>query len=146
MTGTVQSLVVNVPRTDFYEVIRDYESYPAFLPDMEEVRVLVRDGDTVDVHFTLNLIKRIRYVLRLVERPAEFGLDWTLVEGMFKRNEGGWTLEELPGGKTRASYTIEVSVGVFLPGSLVNKLVGQTLPATLAAFKRRAEALHGTAD
>jgi len=141
VAGATHSVIIDVPRREFFEVIRDYERYPEFLPDMEVVRVVERDGDVVDVHFTLNMIKQLRYTLRLTERPAD-GLDWVLLEGPFRRNEGGWVLVDTPDGRTDASYSIEVSVGVFLPGTLVNKLVGQTLPATLMAFKARAEALH----
>lgn len=143
MAGATHNVTVNVPRDRFFDVICDYERYPEFLPDMKIVKIVQRDGDVVDVHFTLNMIKELRYTLRLTERPKQ-GLDWVLLEGPFKRNEGGWSLADTPDGGTDASYTIEVSVGVFLPGTLVNKLVGQTLPATLAAFKSRAEALHGT--
>jgi len=145
MAGATHSVVIDCSREHFYSVITDYEKYPEFLPDMEEVSVVSRDGNSVDAHFTLNLVKQLQYVLRLVEAPDTFGLEWTLVEGPFKKNNGTWALTEADGGKTHASYTIEVSVGVFLPGTLVNRLVGQTLPATLKAFKERAEALHGSA-
>ena len=143
MAGATQTIVVNVPPEQFAQVISDYERYPEFLSEMEAVKVLERNGDAADVEFTLNLIKRIRYVLRLTTR-GNTGLDWTLVEGMFKRNEGGWTLEPLGEGKTRPQYRVEVAVGVFVPGAIVNRLVGKTLPATLEAFKERAEKLHGS--
>ncbi|MCP4867549.1 MAG: SRPBCC family protein [Proteobacteria bacterium] len=145
MAGATSTVVIDCTQSDFYSVITDYEKYPEFLPDMEEVRVVSRDGHAVDAHFTLNLVKELKYVLRLVETEAQNGLEWTLVEGPFKRNNGTWTLTDAEGGKTHASYSIEVSVDVFLPGTLVNRLVGQTLPATLKAFKERAEALHGPA-
>jgi uncharacterized membrane protein len=93
------------------------------------------------VEFTLNVIKRITYTLRLTESPGGDGLRWELVEGMFKSNSGGWALESLPDGRTGAVYDVEVAVGIFVPGSIVNRLVGKTLPATLKAFKRRAESL-----
>ena len=142
MAGATQTLVVDVPRDELFEVIRDYERYPEFLDDMEASRIVRRDGADVEVEFTLNVIKRISYTLKLVESAPE-RVEWSLVQGMFKRNDGGWTLEELPGGRTRATYSIEITIGVFLPGTIVNRLVGKTLPATLQAFKRRAEALHG---
>ncbi len=142
MAGATQTVVVDVPRDVLFEVIRDYERYPEFLDDMEAARVVRRDDDAVEAEFTLNVIKRISYTLRLVERAPE-RLEWSLVKGMFKRNDGSWTLEELPGGRTRATYSIEITIGVFLPGTIVNRLVGKTLPATLQAFKQRAESLHG---
>jgi ribosome-associated toxin RatA of RatAB toxin-antitoxin module len=127
--------------SDFFSVIRDYEKYPEFLDEMESVRIIRSEGGVSDVEFTLNVIKRITYTLRLTESPGGDGLRWELVEGMFKSNSGGWALESLPDGRTGAVYDVEVAVGIFVPGSIVNRLVGKTLPATLKAFKRRAESL-----
>jgi ribosome-associated toxin RatA of RatAB toxin-antitoxin module len=140
VAGAEHSIEIDVPPDAMYRVITDYERYPEFLPEMETVRVVRRDGETCDVHFTLNLVKRLTYTLRLVGRPGK-GLDWSLVEGGFKANNGGWTLEALPGGRTRASYRVHVEVGVFVPGAIANRLIGQTLPATLKNFKARAESL-----
>lgn len=140
MAAAEQSIVIDVPREAFHAVIRDYAAYPEFLHDMKGAEIVRRDGHETDVRFTLHLVKRIEYTLRLTETPPE-GLSWTLVDGAFKRNDGGWTLEDLGDGRTRATYRVDVGVGVFVPGSIVNKLVGQTLPDTLRAFKERAEAL-----
>lgn len=140
MAAAEQSIVIDVPRDAFMAVIADYARYPEFLRDMKETRILRREDGVADVAFTLHLVKRIEYTLRLVE-DAPRGLNWTLVEGDFMRNEGGWTLEDLDGERTHATYRIDVAVGVFVPGSIVNRLVGQTLPDTLRAFKLRAEAL-----
>ena len=44
------------------------------------------------------------------------------------------------GRRTRATYCIDLDVGMFIPKSVLNTIVGNSLPATLAAFKREAEA------
>jgi len=139
VAGAEQSIYVGVRPETLFSVITDYESYPQFLSDMEDAKVVSRDGSVVEVEFTLNLIKRVRYTLRLTEE-APNKVSWSLVEGMFKRNDGSWRLVEQPDGRTKATYRIELAVGVFLPGAIVHRLVGQTLPATLEAFRDRAEA------
>ncbi len=140
MAGAQQSIDVAVSAEQFFSVVTDYASYPEFLSDMESVEMVRREGESAEVRFTLNLIKRISYTLKLVERgPSE--VRWSLGKGPFKRNDGSWLIEDRPGGGIRATYNIEVAVGVFLPGSIVNRLVGKTLPATLEAFKARAERL-----
>ena len=58
---------------------------------------------------------------------------------VMRDNRGSWTLEPLPDGKTRATYTIEVGVGPLVPRSIVNALVDQSLPKMLEAFKKRSE-------
>jgi len=141
VSAAVQTIEIDAPVETVYAVIVDYGRYPEFLPEIENAEVVQRDGDTVDVQFSLNLIKRLTYTLRLVGEPDR-GVSWTLVEGMFQTNDGGWNLEALDGGRTRATYRIEVAVGVFVPGSITKRLVGSTLPTTLAAFKARAEEAH----
>jgi ribosome-associated toxin RatA of RatAB toxin-antitoxin module len=65
-----------------------------------------------------------------------------MLEGSFKSNEGGWTLEPIDGGRrTRATYEVDLDVGMFVPGSVMKTIVEQDLPRTLAAFKGRAEGL-----
>jgi ribosome-associated toxin RatA of RatAB toxin-antitoxin module len=123
-------------------VIVDYEKYPEFLPEMERAEVVARDGDAVDVEFSLHLIKRLTYTLRLVGEP-KVAVSWSLVDGMFQKNDGGWVLEALADGRTRATYRVDVAVGVFVPGAITKRLIGSTLPTTLAAFKARAESLSG---
>ncbi len=142
MAGAQQSIDVGVTPDQFFAVVTDYESYPEFLADMESADLIKREGGVAEARFTLNLIKRVSYTLKLVEHsPTE--VRWTLASGPFKKNEGSWVIEERPEGGIRATYSIEVAVGVFLPGSIVNRLVGRTLPATLESFKARAEGLAG---
>ena len=140
MAGAEKTIEVAVSPEQFFAVVTDYERYPEFLSEIENADVLSRDDGSTDVRFTLNLIKRLSYTLTLVEnQPNE--VVWSQKEGPFKRNNGSWSLEALSGDRTRATYRVEVAVKVFLPGAIVNRLVGKTLPSTLEAFKARAEAL-----
>jgi ribosome-associated toxin RatA of RatAB toxin-antitoxin module len=143
LPSAIQTIEIDAPLDRVYAVIVDYERYPEFLPEIENTEVLRRDGNTVEVEFSLNLIKRLTYTLRLVGEPGT-GVSWTLVDGMFQTNDGSWNLESLEGRRTRATYRIEVAVGVFVPGAITKRLVGSTLPTTLAAFKARAEAAPET--
>ena len=81
MAGACQTIDIDVTPAAFFEVIRDYEHYPDFLSDMESVRILSREDGVSDVEFTLNVIKRVTYTLRLTERPPDQGLSWELVSG-----------------------------------------------------------------
>lgn len=140
MAGAERNIEVAVSTERFFEVVTDYESYPEFLSQIENAEVLRRDDGTADVRFTLNLIKRLSYTLTLVEnRPNE--VTWSLKEGPFKRMDGNWSIEALSADRTRATYRVDMAVKVFLPGSIVSRLTGKTLPSTLEAFKARAEGL-----
>ena len=130
---------VQVSPERFYALLTDFSSYPSFVPNQSDVRVLSADGTRWRAEFELAVAKRLRYTLDLVGEPGK-SLRWTLVEGeMLRTNEGGWSLEALPDGGTRAYYELEVDLKGFVPRSLTRLLVERTLPANLQAFKFEAE-------
>jgi ribosome-associated toxin RatA of RatAB toxin-antitoxin module len=140
MAGAEQSIIINAPPQAIYDVIVDYERYPEFLSEVESIKILKRNGNVVDVEYTVNVIKRVSYILRLTGTPHT-SVRWSLVKASFmKSNEGGWALEDLGDGRTKATYGLQVKVSRLVPGRVVDKLAGSTLPATLQAFKERAEA------
>lgn len=138
MAGARRSIEIDATPEQVFAVITDYEAYPEILDEMESAHVVSRTENTVEADFTINLIKRVSYTLLLTETPP-FHLEWRTVKGPFKSNTGSWTLERKPDGFTRAHYEVEVTVGVFVPKTISNRIVGRTLPALLDAFKRRAE-------
>ena len=135
------TLDIQVPPSVLMGVITDFAQYPNFLPDMEEATLLRVDPDVWTVRFAIRIIRRIEYTLEL-HRTGDTGLRWALVEGAFKANSGGWELAPIDGGAgTRATYTLELDLGMFVPGSVLKTLLEHNLPATLLAFKARAEGL-----
>ena len=140
MAGATRSVDIEVTPEQLFAVITDYENYPNFLDDIESVRVLSRGDDWAVVEFTLNLIKRVSYTLKMKEQ-GPLRLSWELESSkLMKANNGGWVLETV-GGATRATYTVDVKPKGFVPGPIIKSLTGRTLPATLDAFKKRAETL-----
>lgn len=137
-----RSIEIDVPPASLMGVICDFAAYPRFLPDMEEATVLRAEPDRWSVRYALRIIRRVEYTLDHV-REGNTRLRWQLVEGAFKSNSGSWELEPLDGGtRTRATYTLDIDLGMFVPGSVLKTLLEHNLPATLAAFKRRAELGH----
>jgi len=139
MAGATRSVVIDAPAERVFDVIVDYDRYAEFLPEVKEARSAGRKGNEVDVHYGIDLLKRIHYTLHMIEdRPRS--VRWSFVRGELMRdNKGSWTLEPTPDGKTHATYSIEVGVGPLVPRSIVNALVDQSLPKMLEAFKKRAE-------
>ena len=84
------------------------------------------------------MIKRVSYTLVMVERPP-FRLEWTLVVGPFAKNSGFWQLKEHENGRTPAHYSVDVSVGRFVPKRMSNRVVGKSMPAVPNHFKHWAE-------
>jgi coenzyme Q-binding protein COQ10 len=139
MPKVEQQVVINAPIDKVFDVIVDYERYPEFLSDVRQAQILSQNDGVSVVSFELELIMRIGYTLRLVEdRPTS--VHWTLEKAkMMSSNEGGWRLEDLGGGKTRATYGLEIKLRGLIPKSVSSRLIGTTLPDTLQRFKARAE-------
>jgi coenzyme Q-binding protein COQ10 len=139
MPGATRSIVFNAPIEKAYEVIADYGKYAEFLPEVKKVSVSNRQGNQADVHYEVDVVKRIKYTVRMrEERPNR--VSWSFVEGEFmKDNKGSWVLEPAGEGQTRATYTVEMALGPLVPKTIVNALVETSLPKMLESFKKRIE-------
>lgn len=139
MPGATRSIVIDAPMEKVFSVISDYERYSEFLPEVKRVRTSDRRGAEVSVHYQVDVVKTIRYTLRMKEEKPNRIL-WSFVEGELMRdNRGSWLLEPAGEGKTRATYNIEMALGPLVPKAIVNALVDTSLPRMLEAFKKRAE-------
>lgn len=139
MPGASKTIVINAPIEKVFDVITQYERYSEFLPEVKETRTANRKGNAVDVHYKVEVMKTIRYSIRVTEeRPTR--MSWTFIEGeMMKDNKGSWVLEAQGEKQTKATYTVEMALGALVPKAIVNALVENSLPKMLDAFKRRAE-------
>jgi ribosome-associated toxin RatA of RatAB toxin-antitoxin module len=139
MAAATQSIVIQAPLEKVFRVVTDYERYAEFLPEVKRVSTSERSGNRVKVHYEVEVIKRIRYTVQLIEEPPQ-RVSWTLVEGEVMRdNRGSWLLEAVGQGKTQATYSIEMALGPLVPKAIVKALVETSLPKMLEAFKKRAE-------
>jgi len=139
MAGATRSIVIHAPMDKVFAIISDYERYPEFLTEVKRIRTANRRGNEVDVQYEADIVKTIKYTLRLKEEKPD-KVSWSFVEGEFmKDNKGGWLLEDLGNGQTKATYSIEVTLGALVPKTLVTALIDTQLPKMLEAFKKRAE-------
>ncbi len=143
MPSARQNIVMDAAPGEVMAVLTDFASYPSFLPEIRQVELLSTRGDVWEVRFHAHVIRPFQYTLRL-ERDGDRRLSWTMLDGLFTSNDGAWDLELVPAtdgapARTRATYSIDLVLGVFVPQALVNSLVGQSLPATLERFAARAQ-------
>jgi coenzyme Q-binding protein COQ10 len=139
MPSATRSIDVNCSPEKLLSVITNFEAYPRFIPEMVSAKIIQQTGDVWEVSFGIHVVRRLDYTLRLTQvNPHR--VEWKLVTGVFRSNEGAWQLTPLDEGtRTHAEYTVDIQVGMFLPGSLVRSLVGKSLPSMLKKFKEQAE-------
>jgi ribosome-associated toxin RatA of RatAB toxin-antitoxin module len=142
MAEASRTIEINVAREKMFEVITDYNAYPEFLQGVgcRKVTIDKTEGNAKVVTQQVEIMgKKVTYTLKMVaDRPHR--VSWSLVKGeMMSKNNGSWSLEELGPDKTRATYTLELKLGLLIPSAITTALAATSLPAMLEAFKKRAE-------
>lgn len=134
-----RSVVIDAPIEKVFQTITDYDHYAEFLPEVKRVSSSDRAGNRAQVHYEVEVMKTIHYTLQMEEEPPR-RVVWSFVKGDFMRdNRGSWELEPAGEGKTKATYSIDMTLGPLVPKAIVKALVETSLPKMLEAFKKRAE-------
>src|SRR3954469_2593503 len=144
MGSASRSVEIEVPPKAFLAVVRDYASYPQFVPELRKVLVGPPVGEAVEVTYWLDAkLKVFEFTLRHEAHPDGQRIDWRLVRGgeFMRRNVGNWLLERTQRG-TKAVYNIDIDFGPLVPVTFEKQLVARGLPNMLANFKARAESLQ----
>jgi carbon monoxide dehydrogenase subunit G len=130
--GGSASADIDAPLTEVWAVIEDVASAPEWQGGLDKLTAIERDDDG---HPTLveteNDIK-VRQIKTLVRfsYDAPSRLSWTQEKGDMKSVEGSWELEDLGGGRTRATYALDAD-----PGRMLGLVIrGPVEAATRAIF------------
>jgi ribosome-associated toxin RatA of RatAB toxin-antitoxin module len=125
-------------------VVADFEAYPEWVGNLEEVEVLARDrrGRGTRVAFRLRTpMGDQAYTLAYRYQPKDAGMTWTYVEGTLDDLAGSSALEPADDGTTKVTYRLEVALGVPLPGLVKRQAARQIVRSALADLKRRVESM-----
>ena len=135
---------VHATAAEVMAVVADFEAYPEWVANLEQVRVLARDrrGRGTRVAFRLGTPWGTQaYTLAYRYRPRDAGMDWTYVEGTLEDLAGSYTLEAAGDGRTRVTYRLEVALGMPIPGFLMRQAARQIVRTALGDLKRRVESM-----
>ena len=123
-------------------VIADFDVYPEWVGNLEQVQVLARDrrGRGTRVAFRLRTpVLSAAYTLAYRYAPRDGGVSWQYVEGTLEDLSGSYTLEPTAGGGTLVTYRLEVELGMPLPGLVKRQAARQIVRSALGDLKRRVE-------
>jgi carbon monoxide dehydrogenase subunit G len=137
---------INAPIDDVWAVVEDVLSAPEWQGGLKDMEELERDGEG---HVTLvessndAKVRTIKSTVRF-DYAGPTRLAWSQEKGELKSVDGAWELEDLGGGKTKATYSLEVELGrmlgMVIRGPLVDALRGQLVNARAGELKKRVEA------
>jgi coenzyme Q-binding protein COQ10 len=137
------TIEIAAPARAVYELAKDQERFPQFMPDVETVSVIERHAD----HWIT------RWKTLVEEAPIEWTeedrfddgalrIDYKLIEGDLDKFEGAWTFLERD-GVTHVFLGVDYDFGVptlaELIGPTLEKKVKENSEMMLAALKREAE-------
>ena len=125
-------------------VVADFEAYPDWVGNLEEVEVLARDrrGRGTRVAFRLGTPwGEQAYTLAYRYQARDAGMSWTYVEGTLEDLAGSYALEPTGDGTTRVTYRLEVALGMPLPGLVRRQAARQIVRSALDDLKRRVESM-----
>ena len=127
---------------EFFKIISDYESYPVFLPEVKQVRVVKKSKNKKLVEFSISVIKSATYQLWMKEE-GPYKITWFLDSGdLFKVSSGSWILEDKK-TKTKATYSVDIEFKGFMPSAIAKGLVSLNLPNMMSSYKERVKTLKG---
>ena len=137
------TIVVDAPAREVYELAKDQERFPEFMPDVELVTVLENHGARVISRWkTLVEEAPIEWIEEDIFDDAALRVDYRLLEGDLDTFEGAWTFDERD-GLTYVTLTVEYDFGVptlaELIGPTLDRKVRENSDMMLAALKREAE-------
>lgn len=137
------SVAVEAPARVVYELAKEQERFPEFMPDVETVTVVERHPDRLLTRWK-TLVEEAPIEWIEEDRFDDDGLriEYKLLEGDLDTFEGAWTFEERD-GLTHVRLTVEYDFGVptlaELIGPTLQKKVRENSEMMLAALKREAE-------
>ena len=142
MASAQTTEVFNCTPAQFYKIVADYDKYPEFLAEVKECKILKVEGQRKLVEYTVTVVKNFNYSLWMTETENQ-EIKWEFAGGdIFKTSTGAWKLTE-EGGKCRASYAVDASFTMFVPGPLAKALVNVNLPSMISAYHKRVAELYG---
>ena len=138
VTGSTE---IEAPIARVWAVVEDVLIAPAWQGGLVAVTVLEHDAERRPALAELESDLKIRRMKTLVRYSYEppIRLIWTQVRGDLRSVEGSWSLEDLGGGRTVATYTLEGDPGGML-GMLVRGPVEAAARAALRARPRELKA------
>lgn len=142
MASAKTTEVFSCTTEQFFKIISDYERYPEFLKEVTNTRILQATANKKLVEFEVSVIKSFKYNLWLMETPP-VEVSWELESGdMFKTSVGSWKLQD-EAGKCRATYFLDATFNLFVPGPIAKALVNVNLPAMMSSYHKRVQELYG---
>lgn len=144
LTGS-STAEIDAPLDRVWALVQDVESAPEWQGGLKSMHALERDGDgraTRCEAETDAKVKTVKSIVRFTYEGPDT-LRWTQEKGDLKSVDGSWTLEDLGGERTRATYSLEVDLGrtlsLLVRGPVVDVIRHMLVGARAGELKKQVE-------
>ena len=144
LTGS-STAEIDAPRDQVWALVENVESAPEWQGGLKSMHALDRDGDGRAIRCEAETdakIKTVKSIVRFTYDGPDV-LRWTQEKGDLKSVVGSWTLEDLGGDRTRATYALEVDLGrtlsLLVRGPVVDVIRQMLVGARAGELKKRIE-------
>ena len=138
------TIVVEAEPRSVYELAKEQERFPDFMPDVDSVTIVERGGNRMVTRWkTLVEDAPIEWTEEDLFDDAALRVDYRLIEGDLDTFEGAWTFVADGANRTVVTLGVEYDFGVptlaELIGPTLHRKVRENSEMMLAALKREAE-------
>ncbi len=137
-----RSALVPYSAAQMFELVKDVESYPDFLPWCRDAEVHIRGDDFIEASLELHrgrISKHFR--TRNVFRHAEF-LGIELVGGPFRHMSGGWTFRQLGDAGCKVSLELVFEFESRATDMIFGRFFEHTCNTLVDSFTQRAATIY----
>ena len=144
LTGS-STAEIDAPLDRVWALVQDVESAPEWQGGLKSMEALERDGEGRATRCETATDAKVRTVKSIVHFTYDGPdtLRWTQEKGDLKSVDGSWTLEDLGGDRTRATYSLEVDLGrtlsLIIRGPLIDALRHMLVASRAGELKKRIE-------
>jgi ribosome-associated toxin RatA of RatAB toxin-antitoxin module len=138
------TIVVEAEPRSVYELAKEQERFPDFMPDVDSVTIVERGGNRMVTRWkTLVEDAPIEWTEEDLFDDDALRVDYRLIEGDLDTFEGAWTFVADGANRTVVTLGVEYDFGVptlaELIGPTLHRKVRENSEMMLAALKREAE-------
>ncbi|MGH8141274.1 MAG: type II toxin-antitoxin system RatA family toxin [Steroidobacteraceae bacterium] len=138
-----RSALVTRPPALLYQLVRDVERYPEFVPGCTSAQVLERgEGEMVARLAVRRGPLRTEFTTRNQLDPGR-GVHMQLVEGPFRILEGQWSFTPIASNGCRIQLSLRFQFSNALKSALFDPLFEETAASLVRAFVVRAQSMPG---
>jgi len=140
----VAKIYMRASPKEIWKVLRDYDKFEEFMPNVSECEVLKKEGPVYWVRYKTKVLwVEVNYYLKLVGvekyKRIEYQLDESK-ENDIRATEGYWVFEKAPDGKgSVVTYCTRTDTGIPAPEFIARKAGKMSLPMIVKNVKKRVE-------